>query len=123
MVAPSEAWPGWGWEALRRSPFIEHQVEGWLTRLPDFDPGGAEQSATAARDLLARIGALDLDALPPVLSVPLRKARYGAQARAKEDDWYSTATDPAETASVTMCSPWTAATARARPRRVPASCC
>lgn len=70
------------WEALRRSPFIEHQVEGRLTHLPDFGPGAAEQSATAARDLLARIEALDLDALPPVLSVPLRQARYGAQARA-----------------------------------------
>ena len=83
------------WELLRRSPFIEHQVEGRLSRLPDFGPTATAAAATTARELLARIDALDLDALPPALSVPLRQARYGAQARAKAGDWYWTVIDPA----------------------------
>lgn len=83
------------WEILRRSPFIEHQIEGRLASPPDFGPAAAEAGATAAREFLARFDALDLDALPPVLSVPLRQSRYGAQARAKAGDWYWTVIDPA----------------------------
>jgi uncharacterized protein (DUF885 family) len=83
------------WELQRRSPFVEHQLEGRLTRLPDFGEAAAQASATAARDLLARIDALDLEALPPALSVPLRQARYGAQTRAMAGEWYWTVIDPA----------------------------
>jgi len=83
------------WDLLRRTPFVELQVEGRLTRLPDLGPVAAQASALAARELVKRIDALDLDTLPTSLSVPLRQARYGAEIRSRADAWYWTVIDPA----------------------------
>ena len=84
------------WELMRRSPFVVQQLQGRLTALPDFSPAAAEATAGAARALLARIDALDLDALPAALSVPLRQARYVARLRSFAGDWYWMLVDPAE---------------------------
>ena len=83
------------WELLRRTPFVELQEEGRLTRLPDLGPVAVQAGACAARELLERIDALELDTLPPSLSVPLRQARYGAEIRSRAGDWYWTVIDPA----------------------------
>jgi uncharacterized protein (DUF885 family) len=82
------------WDVLRQAPFMAEQVDGRLTRLPDLSPAGAEATAAEARTLLARMDALDLDALPAALSVPLRQARYGLEHRARAADWYWTVIDP-----------------------------
>lgn len=83
------------WDVLCTSPFVALQIEGRMTHLPDLGHDAAVATSATARALLARIDALDLDALPAALSVPLRQARYGVEHRTHAADWYWTVIDPA----------------------------
>lgn len=82
------------WVEVRRGSWVKLQIGGPLDRLPDLSYAEAERRAQLGRGLLARIEALDLDALPPDIGLTVRLVRYRANTWAREAEWYWTVSDP-----------------------------
>lgn len=82
------------WEELRRSTFVQQALGAVPTSLPDLSLAEAQQRATVGRDLLTRLDALDVAALPHDLALTLRVVRFRAQTWVREADWYWIVTDP-----------------------------
>jgi uncharacterized protein (DUF885 family) len=82
------------WEEMRRSVHVQGQMEGVLHRLPDLSEEAAHRRSRVGRDLLARLGTVDADRLPPELALSLRLVAYRAGIWAREAQWYWTVIDP-----------------------------
>ena len=82
------------WEELRRGSWVKKQLGLPLDRLPDLSYAEAERRTQSGRSLLARIEALELDALPPEIALTVRLVRSRANIWAREAQWYWTVCDP-----------------------------
>jgi uncharacterized protein (DUF885 family) len=82
------------WSEVREGSWVKKQLGAPLDRLPDLSYGEAERRTQLGRSLLARIEALDLDALPSDIALTLRLVRNRANTWAREAEWYWTVSDP-----------------------------
>ena len=82
------------WEEHRRSSHVQSQIEGTTLRLPDLSEDAADRRSRTGRDLLARIGRLDVARLPVQLALSLRLAAFLARIWSREAQWYWTVIDP-----------------------------
>lgn len=78
------------WSELSRTEGSFYKLHG----LPQVSVEEAARKSAVARDLLARIDALDLGALPAELALTVQVARSRASTWVNEHDWYWTAFDP-----------------------------
>lgn len=82
------------WEERRRSSDVQGQLERAAVRLPDLSEEAAERRSRTGRDLLARMGKVDVDRLPVELALSLRLVAFCARTWAREGEWYWTVVDP-----------------------------
>lgn len=82
------------WEERRRSSDVQGQLDDVPMRLPDLSEEAAERRSRTGRDLLTRIGKIDLDRLPVELALSLRLVAFCARTWAREGQWYWTVIDP-----------------------------
>lgn len=82
------------WEEVRRSGHMQAQLAEVPTRLPDLSAEAAERRSRVGRELLARVGRLDVERLPAGLALSLRLVAFRARVWAKEAEWYWTVIDP-----------------------------
>lgn len=82
------------WEERRRSSHVQGQFEGATLRLPDLSEEAADRRSRTGRDLLTRMGRLDVARLPVELALSLRLVAFSARIWAREMEWYWTVIDP-----------------------------
>jgi uncharacterized protein (DUF885 family) len=82
------------WEELRRTSDVQLQMGAVPARLPDLSIHDAQRRSSAGRDLLGRVAALELGALPHNIELTLRLVRFRATAWCREADWYWKVVDP-----------------------------
>jgi uncharacterized protein (DUF885 family) len=82
------------WEQVRQGPYVQQNLGLLPARLPDLSFAEAARKSGVGRSLLARVDAVDLEALPHDLALSLRLVRWRAGMWANQAEWYWTVCDP-----------------------------
>jgi uncharacterized protein (DUF885 family) len=82
------------WQELRKTPFVQSQLDAPLDRLTDLSLGEFQRRSRVGQSLLSRAAAVDVEGLPHDLALTLRIVRFRAQIWAQEASWYWTVIDP-----------------------------
>ncbi len=82
------------WAIASSHPIVARQLGRGLERMPDIGLEATSRRSRAGRDIVERIDALNIDALPTDLAVALAAARSLAVGWSREEEWYWLAFDP-----------------------------